>query len=142
VYSSDVFVCSVRQVIPIIRSNETKGTPDIDFSRHKRSADDNGEQSGDPKFVKQPERAQRTYRAAKRVQKDVLQSRILEKRLRFLRAVGLREIEEKMTKRRKRSVVPRVSHPVRIDPVSKKKVSFVPRYLMLFRLLLSCINLF
>lgn len=118
--------CSVRQVIPIIRSNETKGTPDIDFSRHKRSADDE-RQGGDPNFFKQPEHAQRTYRAAKRVRKSVLQSRILEKRLRFLRAAGLREIEEKTAKRRKRSVVPRVSYPVRIDQVSKKKISFVPR---------------
>ena len=120
-------MCSVRQVIPIIRSNETKGTPDIDFSRHKRSAEDEEQLGGDPTFFRQPEHARRTYRAAKRVRKDVLRSRILEKRLRFLRAVGLREIEEKMAKRRKRAVVPRVSYPVRIDQVSKKKISFVPR---------------
>jgi len=122
-----VSVCSVRQVIPIIRSNETKGTPDIDFSQHKRSIDDEAQLGGDPSLFKQPEHAQRTYRAAKRVRKDVLQSRILEKRLRFLRTVGLREIEEKAAKRRKRAVVPRVSYPVRFDQVSKKKISFVPR---------------
>ena len=118
---------SVRQVIPIIRSNETKGTPDIDFSEHKRSVDDEAQLGGDPTFFKQPEHAQRTYRAAKRVRKDVLQSRVLEKRLRFLRAVGLREIEVKTAKRRKRAVVPRVSYPVHIDQVSQKKISFVPR---------------
>jgi len=127
-------VCPVRQVIPIIRSNDTKGTPDIDYSQHrrKRSADDELQNIGDPTLFRQPEHARNTYRAAKRVRKDVLQSRILEKKLRFLRAVGLREIEKKSAGRRKRAVVPRVSYPVRIDQVSKKKISFVPRYLFLF----------
>jgi len=124
-------VSSVRQVIPIIRSNETKGTPDIDFAHTKRSADDELRDITSKSTFYQPEHARRTYRAAKRVRKDVLQSRILEKKLRFLRTVGLREIE-KRADRRKRSVVPRVSYPVRIDQVSKKKVSFVPRYLVLF----------
>jgi len=122
-----LYVCAVRQVIPIIRSNDTKGTPDIDYGIHKRSV----ENVGDPTLYQQPEHARRTYRAAKRVRKDVLESRILEKRLRFLRAVGLRELQ-KVTKRRKRSVVPRVSYPVRVDQVSKKKISFVPRYFPLF----------
>jgi len=120
----------VRQVIPIIRSNDTKGTPDIDYSIHKRSVDE--QVGGNPTFFEQPEHARRTYRAAKRVRREVLQSRILEKRLRFLRAVGLREIEKKAANRRKRRVVPRISYPVRIDEVTKKKVSFVPRYFQLF----------
>ena len=122
-------MCPVRQVIPIIRSNDTKGTPDIDYSIHKRSVDDVEQNlGGNPTFFQQPEHAQRTYRSVKRVRRDVLESRILEKRLRFLRAVGLREIEKKSAKRRKRRVVPRVSYPVRIDEVTKKKISFVPRY--------------
>jgi len=136
--TTNIFMCSVRQVIPIIRSNDTKGTPDIDYSVHKRSVDN--EYVGDPTRFRQPEHARRTYRAAKRVRKDVLASRILEKRLRFLRAVGLREIEKKTAKHRKRSVVPRVSYPVRIDQVSQKKVSFVPRYfLMIWFMILLCI---
>jgi len=126
-------VCLVRQVIPIIRSNDTKGTPDIDYSHHKkRSVDDQEQNVGNPTFFEQPAHAQSTYRAAKRVRKDVLESRILEKRLRFLRAVGLREIEKNTAKRRKRRVVPRVSYPVRIDQVTKKKISFVPRYFLSF----------
>lgn len=129
IYFFCLSVCPVRQVIPIIRSNDTKGTPDI---RTKRSADGEGEHLGNPTFFQVPEQALRTYRAAKRVRKDVLQSRILAKRLRFLRAVGLREIERKMAKRRKRAVVPRVSYPVRIDQVTKKKISFVPRYFVTF----------
>jgi len=129
-------VCAVRQVIPIIRSNDTRGTPDIDYSRHGRSAGD--EDVG--AFFKQPEHAQRTYRAAKRVRKDVLESRILEKKLRFLRAVGLRELETKR-KRRKR-YVPRISYPVRIDQVTKKKVSFVPRYFTAGPMLLIIVVLF
>jgi len=124
-------LCAVRQMIPVIRSNDTKGTPDIDYSRHKRSADE-VQNVGNPTFFEQPEHAKRTYRAAKRVRKDVLESQILEKRLRFLRAVGLREIEKKREKRKKRMVVPRVSYPVRIDQVSKKKISYVPRYFILF----------
>jgi len=119
-------VCSVRQVIPIIRSNDTKGTPNIDYSIHKRSVDDEEQQGGNPTFFQQPEPARRTYRAAKRVRREVLESRILEKKLRFLRSVGLREIADK-AKDRKRRVVPRVSYPVRIDAVTKKKISFVPR---------------
>ena len=135
-------VCSVRQVIPIIRSNDTKGTPDIDISRKKRFADDEEKLGGNPTFFQPTEDVLRTDRAAKRVRKDVLRSRILEKRLRFLRAVGLREVEEKRAKQRKRRVVPRVSYPVRIDEVSKKKISFVPRYLTSFCFLsLSCIDL-
>lgn len=120
----------VRQVIPIIRSNDTKGTPDIDYSIHKRSVDK--QLGGNPTFFEQPEHARKTYRAAKRVRREVLESRILEKRLRFLRAVGLREIEKKTTNHRKRRVVPRVSYPVRIGQVTKKKVSFVPRYFNCF----------
>ena len=123
-------MCSVRQVIPIIRSNDTKGTPNIDYSIHKRSVDDEEQQGGNPTFFQQPEPARRTYRAAKRVRRDVLESRILEKKLRFLRSVGLREIVDKAKERKKR-VVPRVSYPVRIDAVTKKKISFVPRYFLL-----------
>lgn len=123
----DCVPIELRQMIPVIRSNDTKGTPDIDYSRHKRSADE-VQNVGNPTFFEQPEHAKRTYRAAKRVRKDVLESQILEKRLRFLRAVGLREIEKKREKRKKRMVVPRVSYPVRIDQVSKKKISYVPRY--------------
>ena len=122
----------VRQVIPIIRSNDTKGTPDIDYSQHrrKRSADDAELQNdGSPIFIQLPKRSRRTFRAGP-VRKAVLQSRILDKKLRFLRAAGLREIEKRRADRKTREVVPRVSYPVRIDQASQKKVSYVPRYFL------------
>lgn len=127
----DCVPVQLRQVIPIIRSNATAGTPNVPMgtvtNRKKRSADEDEEwPGGDPTFFQPPEHAKKTYRAAQRVRKDVLESRILAKKLRFLRAVGLRQIEQK---RKKRSIiVPRVSYPQRVDAVSNKKVSYVPRY--------------
>lgn len=122
----------MRQVIPIIRSNDTKGTPDIDYSQHrrKRSADDVELQNdGSPIHIQLPSRARRTYRTGP-VRKAVLQSRILDKKLRFLRAAGLREIEKRRVDQKMREVIPRVSYPVQIDQVSQKKVSYVPRYFL------------
>jgi len=122
--------CTVRQVIPIIRSNDTQGTPSFvnmnsGLGRKKRSSDN---YVGDPTIWDPPEQAKVTYRAARRIKKEVRESWILNKKLRFLRSVGLREIEmEKNAQRKKRSLVPRVSYPFTINPETNKKVSFVPR---------------
>jgi hypothetical protein len=122
-------VQSVRQVIPIIRSNDTQGTPNINYNygRKKRGTTEET-YVGDPTIWEPPEHAKLTYRAARRVKKEVRESRILSKKLRFLRSVGLREIEaENEARRNKRSIVPRVSYPFAINPETNKKVSFVPR---------------
>jgi hypothetical protein len=124
-----VFSFSVRQVIPIIRSNDTQGTPNINFGNGRKKRETVEETYvGDPTLWEPPDHAKATYRAARRVKKEVRESRILNKKMRFLRTVGLREIqEENEARRKKRSIVPRVSYPFTIDAESKKKISFVPR---------------
>ena len=125
----------VRQVIPVIRGNDTAGTPFATNTnprgRKKRATDGKEYPDGvNPEFFQQPEFVRKTNRAVKHVRKSVLRSRILNKKLRFLRAVGL--MEEK--NRRKRAIVPRVSRPTVVNPTTNKKTSFVPRFLELPKL--------
>lgn len=73
---------TVRQVIPIIRSNDTSGTPDVNLSgRKKRSIDEAVDEPyvGDPTIWTPPEQARRTYRAAKRVRKEVSHFMVMSK---------------------------------------------------------------
>lgn len=125
---------TVRQVIPIIRSNDTQGTPNINFAGRKKRSIDEDVYIGDPTLWEPPEHAKLTYRAARRVKKEVRESRILNKKMRFLRSVGLREIAEKEANRKKRYIVPRVSYPFTMNPETNKKVSFVPRYVQQVKL--------
>ena len=128
-----LFFNSVRQVIPVIRGNDTSGTPNINTNimRKKRSADD--EELFDSEFFKRPDAAKKTDRALRRVPDDVRQSRVLNKKLRLLRMFNLKEDEsheEKSHEKHKKhkKVVPRVSHPYHLGSKTNRKMSFVPKY--------------
>lgn len=125
----------VRQVIPVIRSNETQGTPDVPYNfagRKKRYTDADELVDPDIGFFDRPEIARKTDRAVRRVKPEVRQSRILNKRLRLLRMANLRELDFMVEKdgkaRKKRSVVPRVSHPYYLNLETNRKIAFVPRF--------------
>ena len=127
-----LFFISVRQVIPVIRGNDTSGTPNLNpnIMRKKRSADD--EELFDSEFFKRPEAAKKTDRALRRVPDDVRQSRVLNKKLRLLRMFNLKEEdkseEKNHEKHKKHKVVPRVSHPYHLGSKTNHKMSFVPKY--------------
>lgn len=125
----------VRQVIPVIRSNETQGTPDVPYNyagRKKRSSDSE-EFEADRGFFDRPLIARKTDRAARSVRADVQQTRVLNKKLRFFRMANLKE-KETVTRtadgkeRRKQTVVPRVSHPFHLEAETNRKIQYVPRW--------------
>lgn len=126
---------TVRQVIPVIRSNETQGTPDVpyDFAGRKKRSSDSKDFDTDLGFFDRPLIARKTDRAARSVRADVQQTRILNKKLRLLRMANLKE-EETVSRtadgkvRRKRSVVPRVSHPFHLEAETNRKIQYVPRW--------------
>lgn len=98
-----------------------KDIPHKSVGRKKRSFDYE-KNLIDPEFefFDWPSIAKKTDRAAQTVKTDVLQSRILDKKLRFLRLVNLKEEETTLrTKdgkvRKRRAVVPRVSHTFYLD---------------------------
>ncbi|ESO11626.1 hypothetical protein HELRODRAFT_108901 [Helobdella robusta] len=172
----DCIPVELRQVIPVIRSNDTKGTPNFDINymgkRKKRSVqlgDDEDSKDGDDEIVADEDKknddddedddedddsyedaaanklgetygrlhnARKTDRSVIKVPDHILQSRILNKKLRLLRMFNLKETtsykkeesssEEKVTKTTK--VVPRVSHPYHLQSVTNKKIAFVPRF--------------
>lgn len=131
----DCIPVELRQVIPVIRSNETQGTPDVPYNfagRKKRSSDVEELVDPDIGFFDRPEIAKRTDRAIRSIKPEVRQSRILNKRLRLLRMANLKEedflVEKDGTVRKKRAVVPRVSHPFHLNLETNRKIAFVPRY--------------
>lgn len=108
---------AVRQVIPIIRGNDTLssggGTVTL-AGRKRRSVTDadaearfHGDKIDYDKW-RRPEFARSTDRAAVKL-REPLQSRVLRKKQRFLRMVGLQKLEEAqiIEGRAKRSLVPR-----------------------------------
>ena len=152
----------MRHVIPVIRGNDTEGTPDFDVDykkRRKRSLfdddDENEEEDEDEEFLndeekfgidcKRPESARKTDRALLTVPDDVLQSRILNKRLRLLRLLNLKESEveiddpnylfplhgshnkETSPKLIVQKVVPRVSHYYHLQNITNRKIQYIPR---------------
>ena len=148
----------MRQVIPVIRSNDTQGTPDFNVGRNKRSADflagdldddddiedeEESEKDGEEEEYyddpyTRPERARKTDRALRKVPEHIQQSRILNKKLRFLRMLNLKETKmvvdrnethsANCTEKTKVKIVPRVSHPYHIQDKTNRKIQFVPRW--------------
>lgn len=139
----------MRQVIPVIRSNDTQGTPNFNVGRKKRdtnlpdrdSSDNEDDQDDEDDEEKngeeaeyyddaytRPERARKTDRALRKVPENIQQSRILNKKLRFLRMLELKETkviaEGNETKVK---IVPRVSHPYHVQNKTNRKIQFVPR---------------
>jgi len=130
----DCIPIGLRQVIPIIRGNSTYGTPNVPNSfntmgRKKRGVDGQMEEEYppgvDPTIWERPAFAKATDRASKKYYNLLQQSTILNRKQRFLRLVNLKEKE---ASRKKRSIVPRTSYPVRTDAETNRKLPFAPRH--------------
>lgn len=118
----------MRQVLPIIRGNDTVGTP-TNINRKKRELREAINQVK-PENMR-PDFAKRTDRAARSVVSD-RQSRILNQQRRFLRMIGLKEVKEVNSKKVKRSIVPSPavktdSRPTRYAPRYKRDVAKIRR---------------
>ena len=107
----------MRQVLPIIRGNETMGTPtNIRKKREQEEAAIVKPENRRPDFVKRADRAARNVVSTR-------QSRILNQQRRFLRMIGLKE-EESSKGRSRRTVVPRPEP--KVD--TSRKSQYAPRY--------------
>ena len=105
----------VRQVIPIIRGNDTQLTGSAVNTlagKKKRDVSDadplariHGDKIDYDKW-RRPEFARSTDRAA-RSPKEPLESRILSKQARYLRLVGLKEVEMEEGRVKRKAFVPR-----------------------------------
>ena len=124
------FFSTVRIVIPLIRGNGTGQV--VTFGRSKRSLAEEARQKAEhAKLLAsleghyQPDWVRKHYRARRELPTS-LESRILNKRKRFLRLLQLKEEEEAFHSRKKR-LVPR-QQPIERLSATGRKVKFVPRY--------------
>lgn len=163
----DCIPVELRIVIPVIRSNSTEGTPNFEVNfynkkRKRRSIENENEEeeeveveeeeeeeedekedtrSDEEKYgndFKRSSRAQQTDRALRRVSEKVHQSRVLNKRLRLLRMLNLKETDLEdddnhvfvpgVAHTPKKKVVPRVSYYYHLQDYTNRKMEFVPRY--------------